>query len=146
MLHHYRCFCINIDASVHSLAGGVADYADLRNSNDAMIHHKGFKSYGYNAFNSSIVCASGVSGPQCGTSLSLMKRLLYTEMAYDAVWFGFESGLTWGPHNKSISGSLAPIGTVFVVVFFNYVFTLLCVCVRVCDVVFFFIKKKERIS
>ena len=72
----------------------------------------GFKSYGFNKYNASLACKSGVSGPQCGTSLSLMKRLLYTEMAYDAVWFGFESGWQYGPNNKSLHGTISPIGSI----------------------------------
>jgi hypothetical protein len=53
----------------------------------------GFKTYGAGGASN---CSSSVfqdkHGPPCGTSLSLMKRLLYTEMSYDAVYFAFEGG------------------------------------------------------
>jgi hypothetical protein len=49
-------------------------------------------------------------GPACGTSLSLMKRLLYTGMSYDAVYFAFESGLEYGPVAGNLTGTISPIG------------------------------------
>lgn len=41
----------------------------------------------------------------CGTSYSLMKRLLYTQLAYDSAYFAFEGGLTY-TNNSAIT----PIG------------------------------------
>ena len=44
----------------------------------------------------------------CGTSLSLMKRLMYTQLAYDSVYFAFEGGWEY-PHTSGHTG-LTPIG------------------------------------
>ena len=46
------------------------------------------------------------SGPTKGTSLSLMKRLMYTQILYDSVAVGFESGYYGG------DGQLSPIGLI----------------------------------
>jgi hypothetical protein len=45
--------------------------------------------------------------PTCGTSLNLMKRLMYTQLAYDSAYFAFEGGLTMATGPSTIS----PIGT-----------------------------------
>ena len=44
----------------------------------------------------------------CGTSLSLMKRLMYTQLAYDSVYFAFEGG--WEYPGASQHTGLSPIG------------------------------------
>lgn len=44
-------------------------------------------------------------GPTCGTSLNLMKRLLYSQLAYDAAYFAFEGMWLFEGNN-----SLTPIG------------------------------------
>ena len=44
----------------------------------------------------------------CGTSLSLMKRLMYTQLAYDSVYFAFEGGWEY-PSAAKLTG-LTPIG------------------------------------
>lgn len=44
--------------------------------------------------------------PTCGTSLNLMKRLMYTQLSYDAAYFAFESGFTYLNDTTSIT----PIG------------------------------------
>ena len=45
-------------------------------------------------------------GEVCGTSYSLMKRLMYTQLAYDSAFFSFEGGLLYGANT-----TLTPIGT-----------------------------------
>eukprot|EP01043_Picozoa_sp_COSAG02_P055275 COSAG02_NODE_6388_length_3604_cov_2.095292_3_plen_184_part_00 len=43
----------------------------------------------------------------CGTSLSLMKRLMYTQLLYDSCYFAFEGGWTYAQGGDGIT----PIGT-----------------------------------
>ena len=45
-------------------------------------------------------------GETCGTSYSLMKRLMYTQLAYDSAFFSFEGALLYGANT-----SLTPIGS-----------------------------------
>ena len=66
----------------------------------------GYKTYGFG----STPCVPNGHGPSCGTSLSLMKRLLFTEMSYDSVYFAFEGGWEYGPAEKNLTGQIAPIG------------------------------------
>ena len=49
-----------------------------------------------------------VSGPEEGTSLSLLKRLLYTHYLYNCVMIGFESGWL----TESVPPALTPIGAI----------------------------------
>jgi hypothetical protein len=52
-------------------------------------------------------CTSQSShSPTCGTSLNLMKRLMYSQLAYNSAYFAFEGGLLFSSNN-----SLTPIGT-----------------------------------
>ena len=46
-------------------------------------------------------------GPTCGTSLNLMKRLLYSQLAYDSAYFAFEGMWTFSGNN-----SITPIGRI----------------------------------
>lgn len=46
--------------------------------------------------------------PTCGTSLNLMKRLMYTQLAYDSAYFAFEGGLTMA---SGSANTISPIGT-----------------------------------
>jgi hypothetical protein len=67
----------------------------------------GYKTYGFGEQ----PCVPNGHGPACGTSLSLMKRLLFTEMWYDSVYFAFEGGWEFGPVEKNLTGLITPIGT-----------------------------------
>ena len=49
--------------------------------------------------------------PTCGTSLSLMKRLMYTQLFYDSVYFAFEGGWEYPPHAAGNRTGISPIGT-----------------------------------
>lgn len=48
-------------------------------------------------------------GPRCGTSLNLMKRLLYAQMMYNSAYVSFEDG--WFTENNN-SSTLSPIGLI----------------------------------
>ena len=48
-------------------------------------------------------------GPTCGTSLNLMKRLMYAQMMYNSVYASFEDGW-FTDHNKG--NTLSPIGLI----------------------------------
>lgn len=62
-----------------------------------------FNRWGYKTYGSSGGTGGETHGPTKGTSLSLMKRLLYTHVLYNCVAVGFESG--WFDGEK-----LSPIG------------------------------------
>ena len=69
----------------------------------------GFKTYGF-AGSATADCTHGQGGAACGTSLSLMKRLMYTEMSYDSVYFAMEGGWEYGPKAGNLTGTITPIG------------------------------------
>lgn len=48
-------------------------------------------------------------GPTCGTSLNLMKRLMYAQMLYNSGYVSFETG--WF-YDEDATGSLSPIGLI----------------------------------
>ena len=71
--------------------------------NASVFNRRGWKDYG-------AVKRDGryVSGPEEGTSLSLLKRLLYTHYLYNCVMIGFESGWL----TESAAHALTPIGAI----------------------------------
>ena len=49
-------------------------------------------------------------GEARGTSLSLMKRLMYTETSYNSVCFAMKGGWEFGPRAGNLTGTITPIG------------------------------------
>ena len=83
--------------------GAGKQYGALWNGQVSIFNWFGVKAY--DAPSPSPNCTSqGSASPTCGTSLSLMKRLLYTQLAYDSSYFSFEGGLLLS------NNSLTPIG------------------------------------
>ena len=54
----------------------------------------------------------GSHSATCGTSLSLMKRLMYTQLLYDSCYFAFEGQWTYAASTADFKqGTITPIGT-----------------------------------
>ncbi|MEN6451374.1 MAG: hypothetical protein ABFC96_12855 [Thermoguttaceae bacterium] len=96
--------------TAQALPNGQVQYAFIRGAgkqygvpwfgNASVYNRWGWKSYGSQGRG-----PDGEFGPEKGTSLSLMKRLLYSHILYNSVAVGFESG--WLAGDK-----LTPIGTI----------------------------------
>jgi len=74
---------------------------DHLNSNDEIPNHSGNSKTNFTCFDQSY------GGPTCGTSLNLMKRLMYAHIMYNSAYMGFENGWFIGSTN-----SLSPIGLI----------------------------------
>ena len=84
--------------------GAAKQYGALWYGQVSIFNAFGVKSY--DAASPSPNCThQGSASPTCGTSLNLMKRLLYTQLAYNPAYFAFEGGLLFTANN-----SLTPIG------------------------------------
>jgi hypothetical protein len=88
------------------LRGAGKQYGVLWFGNASVYNRWGWKHYG---------AASDDSGPTKGTSLSLMKRLMYSQILYNSVLAGFESGFFKCPDLSDSAGAcpeaeLSPIG------------------------------------
>jgi len=83
--------------------------------NASVFNRWGYKSYGAESSNS-----GWHYGPTLGTSLSLMKRLMYSHILYNSMLVGFETGWFYGIQvssqggwgESSRSGGLTPIGQI----------------------------------
>ena len=80
----------------------VKHYQDHSNSNSKINNH------GAMSGNINYTCSNqGEGGPTCGTSLNLLKRLMYAHIMYNSAYMGFENGWFVGS-----TDSFSPIGLI----------------------------------
>jgi hypothetical protein len=92
------------------LRGAGKQYGVLWFGNASVYNRWGWKHYGQ-------VGSDRESGPTKGTSLSLMKRLMYSHLLYNSVLVGFESGFLTCEDDTEAAGecnsaALSPIGLI----------------------------------
>jgi hypothetical protein len=90
------------------IRGAGKQYGVLWFGNASVYNRWGWKHYGRAG-------SDRDSGPNRGASLSLMKRLMYSQLLYNSVLVGFESGFLTcgdapGPNNVCAQETLSPIG------------------------------------
>jgi len=83
--------------------GAAKQYGQLWFGQVSIYNWFGRKSY--NGGNDTSCASQASASPLCGTSLSLMKRLMYTQLAYNSAFFAFEGELVYDSNS-----SVTPIG------------------------------------